>query len=150
MEKIRSFTGKNRFLSNFYAAPVTIDGITYPNNESAFQAQKCKTTEEKMEFAAITNPSVAKRKGKKVSGLDVTLWNFARTRIMKEVCLAKFTQNPDLKEKLLSTGDAELEEGNGWNDTFWGVSNKTGNGKNHLGKILMEVREELSKEERGQ
>ena len=62
---------------------------------------------------------------------------------MKNICLAKFLQNPDLKEKLLSTGDAELVEGNTWNDTFWGVNSRTGKGDNNLGKILMNVRQTM-------
>ena len=56
----------------------------------------------------------------------------------------KFTKHKDLKEKLLATGDAYLEETNHWHDTFWGVCK--GKGQNHLGKILMEVREELKRE----
>ena len=47
----------------------------------------------------------------------------------------------NLSELLIGTEDVELVESNNWNDTFWGVCN--GKGKNHLGKILMEVREEL-------
>ena len=57
---------------------------------------------------------------------------------------AKFSKNPILKAKLLATGDAELIEGNWWNDTYWGVCK--GVGKNKLGKILMRVRDELNKE----
>ena len=49
--------------------------------------------------------------------------------------------NPDLREKLVATGDAELIEGNHWNDTCWGVCK--GIGQNNLGKILMEVRDML-------
>ena len=49
-----------------------------------------------------------------------------------------------MSNKLLGTGDTYLEEGNTWNDTFWGVCN--GVGENNLGRILMEVREELRKE----
>ena len=44
------------------------------------------------------------------------------------------------------TGNLVLEEGNGWHDTFWGVDLKTGEGENHLGRILMQVREELREE----
>ena len=61
---------------------------------------------------------------------------------MHEICMAKFTQNLLLKEKLLATGTEELVEGNNHGDTFWGCVN--GKGENHLGKILMKVREELS------
>ena len=56
----------------------------------------------------------------------------------------KFTQNEDLKQLLLATGDLGLEEGNTWHDTFWGVDAKTREGENHLGRILMRVREELA------
>lgn len=37
---IRTFRGAYYFLSNFYNAPVTWDGVTYQNNESAFQSAK--------------------------------------------------------------------------------------------------------------
>ena len=55
-------------------------------------------------------------------------------------------ENEELRRLLLSTGDRVLIEGNTWNDTFWGVSLKSGNGQNHLGKILMRVRERLKQE----
>ena len=55
--------------------------------------------------------------------------------------MAKFTQNEELKEKLLATENEELVEGNTWHDTYWGVCNRRG--KNKLGKILMRIREEL-------
>lgn len=63
---------------------------------------------------------------------------------MYEICKAKFTQNGDLKEKLLATGNDILEEGNTWGDRVWGTVN--GVGENRLGKILMRVREELRNE----
>lgn len=60
---------------------------------------------------------------------------------MTEVVEAKFTYNPNLKQMLLDTGDAELVEGNTWNDKYWGVCK--GVGQNKLGKILMMLREEF-------
>ena len=48
---------------------------------------------------------------------------------------------PELKQKLLETGNTELVEGNTWGDTFWGVYNVEG--ENILGRLLMKVREEL-------
>lgn len=60
---------------------------------------------------------------------------------MYEICLAKFSQNENLKARLLETGDKHLEEGNTWGDKIWGTVN--GEGENNLGKILMRVRAEL-------
>jgi predicted NAD-dependent protein-ADP-ribosyltransferase YbiA (DUF1768 family) len=57
----------------------------------------------------------------------------------------KFSTHQELRERLLATGEAELIEGNTWNDTFWGVCK--GEGQNWLGKILMEVRKELAEVE---
>jgi predicted NAD-dependent protein-ADP-ribosyltransferase YbiA (DUF1768 family) len=37
-------------------------------------------------------------------------------------------------------------EGNSWGDSFWGVSLDTGMGTNHLGRILMDIRDQLYKE----
>ncbi len=50
----------------------------------------------------------------------------------------------ELKQKLISTGNSILEEGNYWNDTFWGICKEKE--ENHLGKLLMKVREECNKE----
>ena len=71
-------------------------------------------------------------------------WEEVKDNIMYEICKAKFTQNEDLKEKLLATGNDILEEGNTWGDRVWGTVN--GVGENRLGKILMRVREELRNE----
>lgn len=63
---------------------------------------------------------------------------------MYEICKAKFSQNTELKKRLLSTGNEHLEEGNTWGDKIWGTVN--GVGENRLGKILMRIREELRNE----
>lgn len=64
---------------------------------------------------------------------------------MEELLRIKFSGiDPFLTRALLETGDAELIEGNTWNDTFWGVCN--GEGENNLGRLLMKVREELIKQ----
>ena len=60
--------------------------------------------------------------------------------------LAKFSQHPELAEKLLATGNAHLEEGNSWGDKVWGTVG--GVGANNLGKILMRVRETLREREK--
>ena len=140
MNKISLFDGEFAFLSNFYDCPVVIEGLQYPNSEAAYQAMKCENKEERIQFTNI-KAGKAKRLGRKVKLRSD--WNDIRLDIMKQILMDKFTRNPELGEKLLATGNAELLEGNYWHDTFWGVDNKTGVGENHLGKLLMEVRENL-------
>ena len=135
---IDSFKGKYFFLSNFYESPVIYEGITYLNNEAAFQAQKTLTNKERLAFSML-NPSQAKKLGRSVSLRPD--WEDIKIDIMYNICKAKFTQNETLKTKLLKTGDAMLIEGNTWGDKIWGQVN--GVGENNLGKILMRIREEL-------
>lgn len=136
---ITSFRGKYAFLSNFYAAEVTCDGMTYPTSEAAFQAMKCLDKEARIPFTETKNPVVVKRMGKQVKLRSD--WEHLKVGIMEKIVRAKFTQNPALAEQLVATRDLAIMEGNTWRDTFWGVDAATGRGENHLGRILMKVRE---------
>ena len=134
---ISSFKGKYAFLSNFFSAPVEYLVYCFENNDAAFQGAKC--PERMGEFCNL-NPSLAKRLGRRV--ILRSDWESAKYEVMYQVCLAKFSQNPDLRKKLIDTGNAELIEGNTWGDRIWGTCN--GVGENHLGKILMRIRQELT------
>jgi ribA/ribD-fused uncharacterized protein len=68
-------------------------------------------------------------------------WSDVKLAIMLDLVRQKFTAHSHLRRKLLATGDRQLIEVNGWGDQFWGVSR--GSGYNHLGRILMRVRDEL-------
>ena len=118
--EIRGFFDEYRYLSNFYIASVRYNAS---------------------EFTKL-NPSQAKRLGRRVSLRRD--WESVKYTIMKEIVYAKFSQNTALRNMLLGTGNAKLFEENTWGDTIWGTVN--GQGRNYLGKILEEVRDELRKE----
>lgn len=139
-DSIMTFRGKYDFLSNMYTATFEWDGRTYRNSEAAFQSAKSLDPAVRDEFSEMTGV-VAKREGKKVKLRGD--WESVKDGIMEEVVRAKFSQNPDLLQRLIDTGDIELTEGNRWHDTYWGVDLMSGKGENHLGIILMKIRSEL-------
>lgn len=141
---IDNFRGEYAFLSNF--APCIIEmenyGLTFTSAEAAFQAAKCSEFVDKRRFEKLS-PNEAKKLGRKVTmrpDWDEPI-NF-RLTMMEKILRIKFSdKNPELKQKLIDTDDALLIEKNTWGDTFWGVCN--GVGQNHLGKILMKIRDDL-------
>ena len=134
------------FLSNFYKVRVEYGGLVYGSSEAAFQAQKCITEEEKIPFTEYS-PSESKEAGRHVQLRPD--WDTVKVGIMEEIVAAKFTQHPDLAEKLLETGSMILIEGNDWGDTYWGAATSTEQGENHLGKILMKIRGKLREGKNG-
>ena len=114
------------------------------SSEAAFHAQKTIDNGQRKQFTTLT-PSASKKLGRKITLRSD--WEQVKNIIMCEICRAKFDQNEDLAEKLLATGDEYLEEGTYWHDNCWGncYCDKCKNitGENRLGKILMQIREEL-------
>lgn len=141
--KIDRFVGEYAFLSNFHPSTVTYEGKRYPTVEHAFQAAKTFDENSKEAVRKATTPGDAKKLGRLVSLREG--WDEIKVDIMRDLIRRKF-QNPFLRPLLLATGDAELIEGNYWNDRFFGVCMRTGVGENHLGRILMEVRDEIRHE----
>lgn len=137
---ILSFQGEHRFLSNFYHAPMRVLGIPFLNSEAAYQACKTLDIDVRKSFSQL-EPAIAKHTGKRL--ILRPNWDDGITKVeCMELCLwSKFQMNPDLKMKLIDTGDAELIEGNTWGDTYWGVCK--GKGENMLGKLLMEIRNNI-------
>lgn len=137
---ITSFSGDYRFLSNFYHCTVEYDGQLYPSVEHAYQAAKTLDTSKRwaFEFTNVT-PGEAKKMGQAlVLRPD---WEHVKRAVMFNLLISKF-KDPKLRQLLLGTLFQHLEEGNTWGDTYWGVCK--GRGKNHLGLLLMEVREKIS------
>jgi len=135
---ILGFFGEYRFLSNFHLCEIVYKGITFPSTEHAFQADKATNEELRQYIADLPTCRAAKKAG---GTIDLRAhWETDKIQVMIDITRIKY-QIPELKEKLLATGQAYLEETNTWNDKFWGVCN--GVGQNQLGKTLMQVRYEL-------
>jgi ribA/ribD-fused uncharacterized protein len=140
MTPIESFSGRYRFLSNFYPAQVVLDGAAYPSVEHAYQARK---TDIQAVREVIRNAKTAGQA--KALGRNVTLvpgWDAIRVPVMLQLLEQKFADKV-LRAELLDTGDAQIVEGNTWNDHFWGVCK--GRGENMLGKLLMAIRTEIAR-----
>lgn len=139
--KITSFKEEYAFLSNFYPITIPFEGVLYPSVENAFQAAKSIDPEHRALCSAST-PGQSKRIGRRVTLIEN--WENTKLGLMKSLVRRKF-YNPDLAALLIATGNIELIEGNTWGDQFWGVCD--GIGENHLGKILMEIRDECNSTE---
>jgi ribA/ribD-fused uncharacterized protein len=150
MTHVEGFEGEYRFLSNFIGGSVILtdpDGTprTYKTVEHAYQAAKTMDLEERAHIRTLDRPSQAKKYGK-----SVTLrpnWQDVRLDIMEVLVRQKF-QLPGFKSQLLKI-DGDIIESNRWHDQFWGdcwctyyVECRTP-GQNHMGKILMKIRDEL-------
>jgi len=135
---INNFKGEYRWLSNFHMIEVEWQGHVYQSVEHAYQAAKTDSLIEREEVREAPTCGKAKRLGQKVTMRK--FWDDEKVEVMRVLTRKKF-QDPGLREKLIQTGRQHLVEKNTWNDTFWGVCD--GNGENHLGRILMDVRAEI-------
>lgn len=154
MSYINRFDGRWNFLSNFYTCEIEYQGIVYKSVEAFYVAQKCKNDQMingiyytpadfKEMIARTSSPGHVKKIGQKMKIRSD--WDEKKLDFMNWGIREKFKKE-ELKDLLLSTDNLLLIEGNFWHDNFWGscYCDKCGNrGKNHLGKILMKVRDEL-------
>jgi ribA/ribD-fused uncharacterized protein len=148
MKRINFYRVSDQYgeFSNFYESEVNIDKKKYKTTEHYFQAMKYE--DDKSYFDKICNapsPSEAATLGRSRDKPMRKDWEKAKDGIMLKALRAKFTQNEILKKLLLSTGDAILAE-HTKNDKYWGDGGD-GTGINMLGKLLMQVRTELSNED---
>ncbi len=127
--------------SNFAHYGFELDGKWWMTSEHYFQAQKFCGNEYEETIRLLDNPMKAAEMGRNRELPLRADWEQVKDDIMRKAVLAKFTQNKEIKNVLLSTGKETIVE-NTSNDYYWGCG-KDGSGKNMLGIILMEVREKL-------
>ena len=128
--------------SNFAAFPIMLRGKRWPTSEHYFHGQKFQNSAHREEIRKATSPMIAARLGRDRKKKLRRDWESEKVSVMREALVAKFTQHEDLATLLLETDDAKLVE-HTTNDAYWGDGGD-GKGKNMLGRLLMEVREELS------
>lgn len=146
---IRGFFNDFRWLSNYWITPVSFEGLIYPNVEAAYQAAKTLDPALRLQFSALEGEIMSVGKAARLLGRRIQLradWEAIKNDVMLKLTRDKFTRNPALGELLVLTGDAYLEETNNWGDVYWGVCKDKG--QNHLGRTLMQVRDELRSGER--
>ncbi len=131
--------------SNFAPFPIRVIGKRWPTSEHYFQSQKFLDEEHQEAIRQAKSPMIAARMGRSRKRPLRKDWESVKVQIMREAVAAKFTQHEDLRELLLSTGDAKLVEHTA-KDSYWGDGGD-GSGKNQLGLILMEVRDRFAQEE---
>lgn len=140
---INSFRGKYYFLSNFYLVDIYYEDINYISIEHAYQAAKTLNRNDRLIISHLKTAGMAKNYGRTSIKLRPD-WEDIKFSVMKVLIQTKF-QFLNLANALLATADSVLIEGNDWHDSVFGecYCGKCGPGQNMLGKLLMQVRDEL-------
>lgn len=142
---IKEFSGRFRFLSNFYVLSTEIlyEGLAYASVEHAYQAAKTLDKAQRRAISRMRTPGEAKKAGKNISLRPD--WEQVKQNVMLDLLRLKFAQ-PALAKQLADTVGHKLVEGNYWHDNIWGICTckACGNdGQNYLGQTLMQVRDEI-------
>lgn len=140
---IRFYSTKEEYgcFSNFAPYPIEVDGQLWPTSEHYFQAQKFEDADYREKIRTTKSAMIAARLGRSRKVPIKANWNAIKDDVMLKAVQAKFAQHAELRSILLSTGDAEIIE-HTTNDRYWGDGGD-GTGKNMLGQILMQVRDEI-------
>lgn len=136
MIKFYGLKSEHGYMSNFYPSKIFVFGRWWKNVEAPYQAAKTEDSDEIHAIWIASTAREARNLGQKVKMRSD--WDQVKYDVMKECVMAKFSQNNDLKNKLLSTANEDLMEDSPI-DWYWGCGSD-GTGQNNLGKVLMEVR----------
>jgi hypothetical protein len=149
---------ENKEFSNFYETEFELDGVKYKSAEHAYQAVKAKTFGDDEAFEKIQkakSAQSAKAAGKKVKDFKEDTWKEKKDEVMKTILRAKFTQNLELRKKLLDSGDKRIANADS-RDKYWGIGTSANTtmakdpakwkGENKLGAFLEELRTTIKAE----
>lgn len=138
--------------SQWFPCYFTIDGVEYNCTEQYMMAKKAQLFGDEYalgKIMAISDPREQKAIGRSVKGFVDWKWNAVSRDVVFRGNMAKFTQNSDLRDYLLETGDDEIVEASP-EDVIWGIGlgaddpdaydKSKWKGTNWLGEVIMEVR----------
>ena len=154
MQEIRFYRASEKpygAFSNLHRREVEFEGEVFPTSEHAYQAGKARKPEVRAWLMSAPSPALLAMAAHGLYYWDIAPgWSKTKFVRMREVLRAKFTQHADLRELLLSTGEARLVESATMDNEvnrLWGEVN--GSGRNMLGVMLMELRDDLRQEAEG-
>ncbi len=130
--------------SNFSPHGINIQGIYWDTVEHYYQAQKYVGSPSQQIIPSIHSAGSPEEAAALGRDCNLTLrhnWDAIKTKIMREAVFQKFLTHLDIRQILLDTGNSLIVE-NSAVDYFWGCGADK-SGQNHLGNILMSVREEI-------
>lgn len=145
------FMSQESYLSNFYPCPVTVDGYTFPSAKHAIQYKRsivCGREDVGIDIKQKLDPADAKSLGETLK--YNRKWDRAKIGLVRCIVRQKFLENNNLKIKLLNTTGYTLEESSF--DRFWGTgvpvyskdfTKGTHTGKNIMGRLLEEIRDDF-------
>jgi ribA/ribD-fused uncharacterized protein len=127
--------------SNFSGFPVFVDGEWWSTSEHYYQAQKFLSEELRDWVQFAPTPMEAANRGRNPDYPMRDDWDDVKDSYMEKALFDKYTRHEVLTELLRSTGDSHIFE-HTTNDCYWADCGDR-SGKNHLGLLLMKVRESL-------
>ncbi len=133
--------GELGYLANYSNYGFTVDGVYYPTAEHFYQASKFDNPEIIQKILSCKTAREAASVGRDRNNKRIDHFKDIKLDKMYQAVYEKFQQNPDIRKKLIETGDEEIREMTD-QESYWGVGPQL-DGENHMGEILMRVREEL-------
>jgi ribA/ribD-fused uncharacterized protein len=141
---------------------MVIDGVEYNCCEQYMMSEKARLFKDEYALKEILksdDPKEQKAWGRQVKGFVKDEWEAIARDVVYKANYAKFTQHPNLKDILMATGDKVIVEASP-EDCIWGIGLRASDsraqdpkkwrGTNWLGEALMQVREQLKREDADQ
>lgn len=147
MQIVEKFRDEYSFLSNFYPAKIELDGKIWESSEHLYQAMKCTSAQDIEEVRKHPFKGLKTFANSKIIRSD---WNDVKENVMYAALYGKFSQNPNLKYRLLALDGFTIIEGNDWHDNYWGDCSCDScyniRGQNKLGVMLEDLIKEFKRE----